>query len=69
MPTTGVAMTWIQLVAYRPQQNSGMRKKPMPLARSRWMVVMKFMPVRIELNPSTKAAITASDTFWPLRSA
>ena len=63
MPTTGVAMTWIQLVAYRPQQNSGIRNKPMPGARRRWIVVMKFMPVRIELKPSTKAASTASETL------
>ena len=56
-------MTWIQLVAYRPQQNKGIRKKPMPGARKRWIVVMKFIPVMMELKPRTNAARTASDTL------
>jgi hypothetical protein len=41
----------------------------MPGARRRWIVVMKFMPVRMELKPSTKAASTASETLVPDRSA
>lgn len=35
----------------------------MPGARSRWMVVMKLSPVRMEENPSTNTASTAALTL------
>jgi len=39
----------------------------MPGARSRWMVVMKLRPVRIDEKPITKTASTASGTLVPVR--
>ncbi len=60
--STGVARIWIRAVAYRPQQNSGMRNQVMPRGRSLWIVTMKFRPVRIELKPSRKAPKTTQIT-------
>ena len=37
-----------------------------PSARSRWMVVTKFNPVRIDEKPSRKTAIAASETLVPV---
>ena len=43
-----------------------MRIQFMPLARRRWMVVMKFSPVRMEENPMVKAPKTAMVTLVPV---
>ena len=51
---TGVPSTMIRLVAYIDQMNSGMRNQVMPGARIRWMVTMKFRPVRIDEKPVMK---------------
>ena len=42
------------LVAYIDQRNNGIRNQVMPGARIRWIVTMKFNPVRIEENPVMK---------------
>ena len=44
----------IRLVAYIDQRNSGMRNHVMPGARIRWIVTMKFRPVRIDEKPVMK---------------
>jgi hypothetical protein len=40
-----------------------MRVQPMDGARRRWMVTMKFSPVRMEENPRMKTASTATFTL------
>ena len=45
-----------------PHTNSGMSNQPMPGARSLCIVAMKFSPVKIEENPSTKTALVISVT-------
>ena len=62
IPMTGVARTWIIAVAYVAQRNSGILNHVMPAGRRRWIVTMKFMPVKIELNPNTKAPASAGIT-------
>ena len=42
------------------QMNSGSRLQVRPGARMRWMVTMKFSPVKIEEKPAMKAASPAS---------
>ena len=39
----------------------------MPGARMRWMVTMKFSPVRMEENPAMKMAMPASMTLVLLK--
>ena len=63
MASTGVARSWIRLVAYMAQQNSGSRPQVMPGARIRWMVTMMFSPVMIELNPVMNTPNTPGTTF------
>ncbi len=53
-PTTGVATTWMMLVAYIPQMKRGNRCQVIPGARSLWMVTMKFSPVRMDDIPIRK---------------
>jgi len=40
-----------------------MRIQVIPSARSRWMVVTKLRPVRIEEKPRMKTATVANDTL------
>ena len=44
----------MMLVAYIDQMNSGRRNQVSPGARMRWMVTMKFRPVRIDEKPAMK---------------
>ena len=53
-PSTGVASTWMTLVAYKAHRNSGIRNHVIPGGRSVWTVTMKFSPVKIELKPRMK---------------
>ncbi len=39
-----------------------MRNHVMPGARMRWIVTMKFSPVKIELKPAIKIAVAAVTT-------
>ena len=54
IPTTGVARTWMMLVAYIDQMKSGIRCHVIPGARSLWIVTRKFRPVRMEDIPMRK---------------
>ena len=63
--STGVASTMTMLVAYIAHTNSGRRSQVIPGARSMCVVVMKFTPVAIEENPTTKTPAAAATT-WPL---
>ena len=54
--STGVPSTMIRLVAYIDQMNSGSRNQVMPGARMRWIVTMKFRPVRIDEKPGDEDA-------------
>jgi hypothetical protein len=49
--STGVASTCMIEVAYSAQILRGSLPQEIPGARSLWIVVMKFVPVRIEENP------------------
>ena len=60
---TGVPSTLIRLVAYVDQMNSGMRNHVMPGARIRWIVTMKFRPVRIDEKPVMKIPSAVGMTF------
>ncbi len=60
---TGVPRTMIKLVAYIDQRNSGMRNHVMPGARIRWIVTMKFKPVRIDEKPVMKIPMAAGITL------
>ncbi len=62
MPSTGVASTMIRLVAYMDQMKSGRRNQVSPGARMRWIVTIKFSPVRIEEKPATKMVTAAGIT-------
>jgi hypothetical protein len=53
----------MKLVAYIAQMNSGKRNQVIPGARMRWMVTMKFKPVRIPENPLMKIPSAAGVTF------
>jgi hypothetical protein len=64
---TGVARICTHAVAYRPQTDSGMRKKPMPGARIWCVVVTMFTPVRIEDMPSRNTPKTARVTSTVVR--
>ena len=43
--------------------NSGRRNQVSPGARMRWIVTMKFRPVRIDENPVMNTPIPAARTF------
>jgi hypothetical protein len=60
---TGVASTMTRLVAYMAQTNSGRRNQVMPGARSMWTEAMKLTPVRMEVKPTTKMPMAASETM------
>jgi len=68
MARIGVASTMTTLVAYMLQQKQRHAEPGHAGQRILWMVTMKFSPVRIELNPLTKTAHTASVT-WVLEKA
>jgi hypothetical protein len=63
MATTGVARSWIRLVAYSAHTNSGSRLHVMPGARILWIVTMMFSPVMMELNPEMNAPTTPGITY------
>jgi hypothetical protein len=47
--------------------NNGILNQSIPGARMRWMVVMKFNPVRMDENPRMNAAASAGMTFVVVR--
>ena len=49
--------------AYSAQTKSGSRNHVIPGARIRWMVTMKFSPVRIDEKPVMKMPMPVSITF------
>ena len=53
----------IRLVAYIDHMNSGIRNQVIPGARMRWMVTMKFRPVRIDEKPVMKMPSAAEITL------
>src|SRR5262249_20659904 len=61
--STGVASSWIRLVAYIAQQNSGSRPQVMPGQRIRWMVTRMLRPVMIDENPRMKTPVTPGTTL------
>ncbi len=63
IPMIGVASTWIQAVAYNDHGKRGILIQLIPGALNLCIVVMKFIPVRIDDNPKTKAPNTAEITF------
>lgn len=63
MPIIGVARTCIHAVAYNDQEKSESFRQPICGARSLWMVVIKFSPVRMDENPRIKTAETAVFTL------
>ena len=68
--TTGVPMMMIRLVAYIDQMNNGKRNQVRPGARMRWIVTMKFRPVRIDekpvMNTPTPVIATCVEEPWVL---
>jgi hypothetical protein len=63
IPIIGVARTCIHAVAYIAHGKSGIFIKVIPGALIRCTVTMKLIPVRIEENPSIKAAVSAKITL------
>ena len=63
MASTGVPSTMMMLVAYIDQTNSGRRNQVRPGARMRWMVTMKFRPVRIDEKPMMKMPTAVAMTW------
>ena len=63
MAITGVPNSMMRLVAYSDQTNSGSRNHVRPGARMRWIVTMKFRPVRIEEKPVMKMPSAAGMTL------
>jgi hypothetical protein len=67
MPMTGVASTWMMLVAYIPQMKRGIRDQVIPGARCVWIVMMKLRPVRIDDIPTRnrpkESSVTAAPDF------
>jgi phage terminase large subunit-like protein len=61
--TTGVAKTMMTLAEYMLQMNNGNRNQVSPGARMRWIVAMKFNPVKMDEKPATNAARPALITF------
>ncbi len=51
------------LVAYMDQIKSGKRNHVSPGARIRWIVTMKFKPVRIDEKPTTNTPSAVGITF------
>ena len=62
MPSTGVASTWMTLVAYMAQTKSGSRIQVTPGARMVWTVTMKLRPVTIDPMPRMKAPSSTGAT-------
>jgi hypothetical protein len=60
--STGVASTMTMLTVYIAHTNSGRRNQVMPGARNMCAVAMKFTPVAIEENPTTKTPAAAAMT-------
>ena len=50
--STGTASRKMKLVAYIVQTKIGSRNQVRPGARIRWMVTMKFRPVKIDEKPA-----------------
>jgi len=66
MPSTGVATTWMMLVAYRAHRNRGILNHGMPGGRNLWMVTIKLMPVKMELMPRINAPRVMAITLVPV---
>ena len=49
-------------VAYNPQTNKGILNHPIPFTLILCIVTIKLIPVKIEENPSIKAAIVMLNT-------
>ena len=63
MAITGVPRICTRLVAYSAHTNSGSRNQVNPGARIRWIVTMKFRPVRIDEKPVMKTPMPVSITL------